>query len=431
LCAIGLVESVLTLQAVDQILDQQTVVWKKNQECLAQGLANLASGFFKAMGGDAMIGQSTINVLNGAKGRLSAITDACFLMIYICSLSNFIEAVPTAGLAGILFVVVIHTFNWPSLSIIFRRALPMYMCVTIVVVTVLSVLTNLALGIGVGILWECVIYVWREGKELDVQALKQKNSESKVYRVAGNVFFANADDVNSFFTPSADPENVVCDLANARLLDFSAIFTLNNLGRRYELAGKKFSVEMKDDDYDRYMAVSDEAVEGGGRIRKLLPTKATKSIEGKVKAGKLEEFRYQEFYTEKLESVKEHVEGSHKHISHATWLRPDEKDPWAPHKAESTRKFSKERPPTQLTENKTQSVTQGVKEQSQSATKLQSSTLHLARKPTNDADEIEVLPGMVQDMLPKQLGIDSRTSTPSRQPNGGEPEMSEDEEDWV
>merc|ERR1712194_373821 len=98
------IETVLTLQAVDQIVDQETPVHMKNQECLAQGLANLLSGFFTAIGGDAMIGQSMINVINGAQGRLSAATDAIFLMFYIVAFGAFIEAVPTSGLAGILFI---------------------------------------------------------------------------------------------------------------------------------------------------------------------------------------------------------------------------------------------------------------------------------------------------------------------------------------
>jgi len=237
-----------------------------------------------------MIGQSTINVLNGAQGRLSAITDATFLMIYVVSLSPFIESVPTAGLAGVLFIVVIHTFNWPSIAIILRRALPLYMCATIIIVTVLSVLTNLALGIGVGILWECVFYVWNEGDELNVRALK--GLKEKTYQVAGNVFFANADNFNSFFTPSKDPDSVVCDLANARLLDYSALFTLNTLGRRYELVGKEFKVEMKPDDFERYMAVSDEDLKGAMRC---LKTRAAKSIQGKVVERDLQAWRFQEF----------------------------------------------------------------------------------------------------------------------------------------
>lgn len=359
LCAIGLVESVLTLQAVDQILDQTTEVPAKNQECLAQGLANLASGFFKAMGGDAMIGQSTINVLNGAKGRLSAITDACFLMIYIVYLSNFIESVPTAGLAGVLFIVVIHTFNWPSIAIILRRALPLYMCATIVIVTVLSVVTNLAVGIGVGILWECVFYVWHEGAELNVQMLKDK--QQKTYRVAGNVFFANADDFNSFFTPTKDPESVIADLANARLLDYSALFTLNALGRRYELAGRQFKIEMKPDDFERYMAVCDEGLRGAMRC---LPTRATKSIEGKVSMRELQDFKFQEFLLDgpPAAMVTEHaptVLSSHSGLERRTSThsnsdgrleRRPSKNAWAPVKAPFEKGFSDRTPSKQSIE---------------------------------------------------------------------------------
>jgi len=302
LCAIGLVESVLTLQAVDQILDESTSVPMKNQECLAQGLANLSSGFFSAMGGDAMIGQSMINVLNGAQGRLSAVTDACFLLVYIVSLSAFIEAIPTAGLAGILFIVVIHTFNWPSLAIIARRALPLYMCATIVIVTVLSVLTNLAIGIGVGILWECVWYAWREGEELTVHVTKSE--KEKIYRIAGNVFFANANDFSAYFTPTMDPPLVTCDLANARLLDHSALFDLNQLGRRFELAGREFKIDMKQEDYARYLAVCDEldpnTEDKADCLRGRLRTCVVKSIEGKVHLRELQDFRYQEFHSAPL-----------------------------------------------------------------------------------------------------------------------------------
>eukprot|EP00928_Gymnodinium_smaydae_P032559 TRINITY_DN23545_c0_g1_i1.p1 TRINITY_DN23545_c0_g1~~TRINITY_DN23545_c0_g1_i1.p1 ORF type:complete len:680 (+),score=108.10 TRINITY_DN23545_c0_g1_i1:54-2093(+) len=300
LCAIGLVESVLTLQAVDQVLDEETSIPMKNQECLAQGLANLVSGFFMAMGGDAMIGQSMINVLNGAQGRLSAVTDASFLMIYIVALSPFIEAVPTAGLAGILFVVVIHTFNWPSLSIIIRRALPAYMCATIVIVTVLSVLTNLAIGIGVGVLWECVWYTWMQKDVVKVQRFDK--SEETTYRIAGDVFFANVTDVNGHFDPSRDAKKAVICLANARILDYSALFMLNALGRRYDLLGKELHVDMKAEDFERYLAISDEPLSSGNsvskRLRRWFPTHATKALEGRVKQHELLPFKFQAFVEE-------------------------------------------------------------------------------------------------------------------------------------
>jgi len=294
LAAIGLVESVLTLQAVDQILDEQTPVWKKNQECFAQGLANLTSGFFKAMGGDAMIGQSTINVLNGAKGRLSAFIAAAFMLLHIVVLGDFIEAVPTAALAGILFVVVLHTFNWSSLAIIFRRALPIYMCVTIVLVTVLSVLTNLAIGIGVGILWESIIFVWREGSRLDVTPFESENL--KTYRVEGSLFFANTDSFNEHFTPQADPKNVVVDLANSRVLDFSALYSLNVLGKRYEKVSKRFLIRMKDEDYKRYVDICDDKhMVADSKLRRYLPTKAVTSIHGHVSRAQMLPRTYQEF----------------------------------------------------------------------------------------------------------------------------------------
>mmetsp|Transcript_29259 Transcript_29259/g.63630 ORF Transcript_29259/g.63630 Transcript_29259/m.63630 type:complete len:749 (+) Transcript_29259:73-2319(+) len=353
LCAIGLVESVLTLQAVDQILDEYTPVYRQNQECFAQGVANLLSGFFMAIGGDAMIGQSTINVLNGAKGRLSAITDAIFLMFYICFFGPLIELVPTAGLAGVLFIVVIHTWSWPSVAIIARRALPLYMCATIVIVTVLAVVTNLAIGIGVGILWECVWFVWREGTELDVTPVELSKTK-KTYRVAGNLFFVNADDFGRNFTPAQDPQEVVVDLANSRLLDFSAIFSLNAVGRRYELVDKKLSVWMTAEDHARYLSLCDEALrkadpavksnlkDRGLELLRKLPTGTTRSIEGKVTSHDLFERRFQNFDLKFAKSSKDEkriteetsmTRRPSQTILHAFEKLTEPSKPWQPHKA--------------------------------------------------------------------------------------------------
>jgi MFS superfamily sulfate permease-like transporter len=294
LCAIGLIESVLTLQAVDQILDQETSIPMKNQECLAQGLANFLSGFFESIGGDAMIGQSMINVFNGAKGRLSAATDAIFLLMYIVSLGGFIESVPTAGLAGILFIVVIHTFNWPSLAIIVRRALPLYMCFTIVLVTLLSIFFNLAIGIFAGVIWESLCYVWFAGKE--VFAVEETSGGKKTYKVGGDIYFANCDDFNNLMNPATDPEEVVLDLANSRLRDYSAIFMLNSLGKRYGMLNKKLTIEMTDVDFRHYCAITDcEHHSGSSVLKKLMPTGATKAIEGNVVCRELGKRRMRSF----------------------------------------------------------------------------------------------------------------------------------------
>lgn len=303
LCAVGLVESVLTLQAVDQILFEQTPVYKKNQECLAQGVGNLLSGLFQAMGGDAMIGQSTINVMNGAKGRLSSITAALTLLFHINIMSGFIEIVPTAALAGILFIVVMHTFCWPSIALILRRAVPTYMIITIIIVTILSVLTNLALGIAAGIVWESVCFVWREGFQLEVKPYEMLSLDKvkiKSYKVQGNMLFTNADEFTSFFTPGDDPDEVDLDLSNARLLDYSALYTLNVLGQAYKKKQKQLNIRMKKDDFEFYMNASDEPTDAGSAgdvvLRTMLKTKAAKAIEGCVTEHELElPLRYQSF----------------------------------------------------------------------------------------------------------------------------------------
>merc|ERR1719401_3353372 len=119
-----------------------------------------------------MIGQSTVNVLNGAKGRVSSITAACCVMLFVIVASGFIEIVPMAGLAGILFIVVIHCFQWKSLVLILKRQIPMYEAVTIIAVTVLAVMFNLAVGVGVGVLWECSCRAWMGNKPRVVVANK-------------------------------------------------------------------------------------------------------------------------------------------------------------------------------------------------------------------------------------------------------------------
>lgn len=249
--AIGLVESILTLQAVDEILDETTPSWMKHLECVAQGIGNSVSGMFSALGGDAMIGQSTVNALNGAKGRLSSITADFSVLFFVVLASPCIEVMPLAGLAGILVIVVIHCFQWHSLVLIFKRKIPLYESVTIILVTVLAVMFNLAIGVGVGVIWESLCRIWLSSSKLHVMDVKSEkdSNERKTYVMEGSVFFANAPDFCKLFDIPNDPPVVVADFANCEIVDYSGLFALNKVGRRYKELGKDFIVCLNEKDH--------------------------------------------------------------------------------------------------------------------------------------------------------------------------------------
>jgi len=205
-----------------------------------------------------MIGQSTVNVLNGARGRLSSISAAVFVIIFVVVASPFIEIVPTAGLAGILFIVVIHCFQWNSLVLILRRRIPIYESITIIGVTFLAVRFNLAIGVGVGLIWESLCRAWiasstamvlQDSQEDTAKALEGSPVRIKTYYFRGELYFGNAPDFGALFTPKADPNLVVVDCANARFVDFSALFALNRVGKRYADEDKKVIFLLQEADH--------------------------------------------------------------------------------------------------------------------------------------------------------------------------------------
>ena len=189
LCFIGLVESVLTCRAVDELVDERSSTAMKNQVCMSQGLGNAVSSFFMAMGGCAMIGQSMINVNTGARGRMSSIVAGISVLAFVLVAYRFIEVIPLAALTGILFVVVMKTFKWSSVRDIVLRRIPIVDSITIILVTVLSVVQNLAIGVGVGILWQALAKSWTDAKHFEVEHKRD------AIVVTGRIYFANCDDL--------------------------------------------------------------------------------------------------------------------------------------------------------------------------------------------------------------------------------------------
>lgn len=232
LAAIGLIETLLTLNLIDDMTDTRG---KPNRESMAQGLANVASGFFASMGGCAMIGQSMININNGARHRISGIVAAVALLAFILALSRWIEMIPLAALVGLMFVVCQKTFAWSSLRVL--RKIPRQDAIVVVGVTVITVLTDLAIAVLAGVVFAALVFAWEHAKQIRVQCSTDENGW-KVYSLEGSLFFASAANFAGLFAPKDDPQHVVVEFGNSRVVDHSAIEAIDALAARYQQAGK-------------------------------------------------------------------------------------------------------------------------------------------------------------------------------------------------
>jgi SulP family sulfate permease len=233
LAAIGLIESLLTLNLIDDMTDTRG---KPNRECMAQGAANVITGFFGGMGGCAMIGQSMINVGNGATKRLSSISMSLFLLSFILFGSSLIERIPLAALIGVMFVVSAKTFEWASLETL--RKIPRSDAIIVVLVTLVTVFTDLAIAVVLGVVIAALVFAWQHAKLIKVKTHTNENGW-KVYDLEGSLFFASASGFANLFTPKEDPADVVVEFRHAKVLDHSAIEALDALAGRYHLIGKR------------------------------------------------------------------------------------------------------------------------------------------------------------------------------------------------
>ncbi|KPB02551.1 SulP family inorganic anion transporter [Ahrensia marina] len=232
LAAIGLIESLLTLNLVGEITGQRGGASK---ECVAQGVANTVTGFFGGMGGCAMIGQSMINVKSGGRTRLSGASAALFLLAFILVGSSLIEQIPLAALVGVMFMVVIGTFAWNSLRIMGK--IPAMDAFVIVLVTVVTVMTDLAIAVVVGVIVSALAYSWQNATRIWAKSHISPEG-AKVYGIEGPLFFGSTDGFSEIFDPQNDPAVVVVDFMNSRVVDQSALQALEDLATRYEAEGK-------------------------------------------------------------------------------------------------------------------------------------------------------------------------------------------------
>jgi SulP family sulfate permease len=232
LAAIGLIETLLTLNLIDAITDTRG---RPNRESMAQGLANIASGLFASMGGCALVGQSMINIDNGARHRISGITAAVFLLGFIVLLSRWIEMIPLAALVGLMFVVCEKTFAWGSLQTL--RKIPRQDAVIVVGVTVITVLTDLAVAVLAGVVFAALVFAWQHAREIRADVSTDERGW-KVYTLKGSLFFASTANFAALFDPKNDPAHVVIEFRDARVVDHSAVEAIDTLATRYQAAGK-------------------------------------------------------------------------------------------------------------------------------------------------------------------------------------------------
>ncbi len=229
---VGLTEATLTLRVIDEMTDTKG---KINKEYLAQGFANLVNGFFGGMGGDAMIGQSIVNIKSGGRTRLSALVAASALLIFIMFVSPLINSIPLASLVGLMFIVVISTFKWESLK--YGGKVPKEDLLIIAVVSVVTIFSNLATAVILGVVLSTVMFAWKKGKTLFVNT-QFDDKGAKIYKINGLIFFGSVINFKALFEPNDDPKNIIIDLKYANVMDYSAIEAINSIAEKYRVLGK-------------------------------------------------------------------------------------------------------------------------------------------------------------------------------------------------
>ncbi len=231
--AVGVIESLMTMTLVDEMTETRG---RGNKECLALGSANIVTGFFGGMGGCAMIGQSLINMRSGGRGRLSGLSASLFLLLFILFGSSLIEQIPIAALTGVMFMVVIGTFEWSSFHVM--RRVPRADAFVIALVSVVTVLSDLAIAVGVGVVVSALVFAWQKSQSMTA-ARSVRADGTKVYRLEGPLFFASITSFRDLFTPAEDPDEVVVDFAESRVYGHAALDAIDRLAERYARVGKR------------------------------------------------------------------------------------------------------------------------------------------------------------------------------------------------
>ncbi|GAB5381306.1 MAG: SulP family inorganic anion transporter [Aliiglaciecola sp.] len=236
LCLVGLIESLLTLSLIDEMTDTRG---NGNRECVGQGVANTVNGFFGGMGGCAMIGQSMININSGGRGRLSGITAAMVLLGFILFAAPLIEMIPLAALVGVMFIVVIGTFEWASFRIV--RGVNKEDAFVLFLVTGITVIADLAVAVVVGVIVSALVFAWKHATHINARSHTDDDGW-KVYELDGPLFFGSVLHFRDLFDPQNDPQDVVIDFQESRIWDSSGLDAIDGLAGKYKDQGKNLHI---------------------------------------------------------------------------------------------------------------------------------------------------------------------------------------------
>lgn len=233
---VGLVETLMTLQLVDELTETRG---QGNRETVALGVANVVCGFFKSIGGCALVGESLINISSGGRGRVSGVVAAVALLGFILFGSPMIDRIPIAALTGVMFVVVIATFEWSSFKTIGR--VPLSDVLVIVVVTVITVWHDLAVAVFSGVILSALIFAWKSSKNVR-RVMISENPQERIYGLEGLLYFGSAKHFIEAFDPADDPNQVTLDFRRTRVCDLSGLEAIRSLTERYLKLGKTLSI---------------------------------------------------------------------------------------------------------------------------------------------------------------------------------------------
>lgn len=256
MAAVGLIESLLTLNMVDEITNSKG---KSNREAAAQGIANITNGLFGGMGGCAMVAQTLVNINAGARTRISAIVGALTILFVILVAGPIIEQIPMAALVGVMMMVAIGTFQWVSIRII--NKMPKHdIFIGMLVAAITVVLHNLALAVLVGVIISALVFAWESAKRIRVKSFRDEN-DVKNYEIYGPLFFGSTSLFAESFDIASDPEVIIIDFKASKVVDMSAIDALNKLTAKYHALGKRVNLRHLSPDCRQLLKNAEAVVE--------------------------------------------------------------------------------------------------------------------------------------------------------------------------
>ena len=254
--AVGLIETLLTQQLVDDVTEKRTAT---HTECIAQGVGNLVNGACGAMGGCAMIGQSMINVNSGGRTRVAGVTCALAILSYVSFGASFIERIPMAALTGTMLCLVLDIFDWTSFSRM--KKIPKTDSVVLLLVTGVTVATNLAVAVFAGVVLSALGFAWKSSQRIDVSRTQIDGSEA-LCELTGPLFFGSVQSFTEKLDPRDEPLNrVILDFAQSKVWDSSALVAIDELAEKYRSLGKTLTLRHLSPDCAKLLTKAEDLIE--------------------------------------------------------------------------------------------------------------------------------------------------------------------------